>query len=156
MKASTEAYLKIVALVFPMSYWNKVTEPESKAMRDCMHDLIHCEKVDKLDQYMTIEDKTAISAIFNASSKLVDQEMQEWSGNRVKKADWARTWAQVQKDIQTAYLPQSGAAPTFVAALIFEDANGVVEAKKRRERERQGVEDGHQLADRDINAASAQ
>ena len=119
-----------------MSYWSRVTEPESKTIRDCVRDLIHPDKIDKLDQCMTIEDKTTILAIFNASSELVDKEMQEWSGNKIKRAEWSRAWAQVQKDIQTACLPQSGVAPTFVAALIFEDAKGMVEAKKRRLRER--------------------
>jgi hypothetical protein len=137
---STEAYLMVIALVFPMSYWNQITEPESKAIRDCVLDLIHPDKADKLDQYLDLKDKASICAVFNASCNLVDEEMREWAGNRVKKAEWTRTWARVQRDIQTAYLPQSGSTPSFVAGLVFGDAYGMVQAKIRRDRERREAE----------------
>ncbi|TMC19085.1 MAG: hypothetical protein E6J34_15610 [Chloroflexi bacterium] len=140
-KASTEAYLKIIALVFPMSYWSKITSPESKTVRDCVHDLIHPDKVDKLDQYLSPEDKTSICAIFNASAELVDREMQKWSGNRVKKAEWSQRWAKVQRDIQTAYLPQSESTPSFVVGLVFQDVYEMMEAKTRRDRERRQVQE---------------
>jgi hypothetical protein len=140
-KASTEAYLKIIALIFPMSYWSKIKSPESKTVRDCVHDLIHPDKVDKLDQYLSPEDKISISAIFNASAELVDRDMQMWSGNRIKRAEWSQRWAKVQRDIQTAYLPQSESTPSFVVGLVFQDVYGMIEAQTRHDRERRQAQE---------------
>lgn len=44
--------------------------------------------------------------------------------------------AQVQQDIQTAYLPQSESIPSFVMGLIFQDVHRMMEAEARRDMER--------------------
>ena len=48
---------------------------ESKTIRDYMHDLIHFNKINKLDQYLSSENKASISAIFNVNIKLINREI---------------------------------------------------------------------------------
>ena len=48
----------------------KITSSESKTVRDCVHDLIHPDKVDKVDQYLSPEDKTSISCDFQCQRRV--------------------------------------------------------------------------------------
>jgi hypothetical protein len=61
-------------------------------------------------------------AIFNASAKLVDREMEEWSGKTIKRFEWSQRWTTVQRYIQAAYNPRFGSTLSFVAGLLFQNA----------------------------------
>jgi hypothetical protein len=140
-EVSIEAYLRIIALIFPMSYWSQIIQPHSKTIRDCALDLLHPDHSNKFDAYMDQEDKASVTSVFIASAKLVDQYMQQWSANEIKMAEWNQSWLQIQRDIQQAYLPQSGTAPTFVAGLIFADAKGMIENLRRRSQQNNDTPD---------------
>lgn len=128
---STDAYLRIIALVFPMSFWRQIDQPHAKHIRDCAFDLLHPDHSQRLDTYMDQEEKAAVAAVFSASATLVDEAIRKWKESDVQMAEWNKSWLQVQREIQQAYLPQSDVAPAFVAGLIFVDASALLQSRRR-------------------------
>lgn len=117
---SISAYLRIVALTIPMRIWPP--DPATDSVRKSVIRVLHPDKEKELSEYITKDERDIVTAIFNASSDILFKEVKEvWPVNKLKKAEFLRTWATTQQDVQEGFLPQSDKFAPFVFRVVMED-----------------------------------